>query len=106
MIKNNGFNAEEADITASARSLSGADKPVLSVTGTEDQILILVADPKNAKAFEQIRESARHSGDAAGGEGQRGVGRPLDGVQYHGQPSSVGLHALSGNKPVRLPDGV
>lgn len=55
VIRNNGFNAEEADITVVGKISERGGQPVLSVTGTES-VLILVADPKNAKAFEQIRE--------------------------------------------------
>jgi hypothetical protein len=55
IIKNNGFNAEEADITVVGKISERGGQPVLSVTGTES-VLILVADPKNVKAFQQIRE--------------------------------------------------
>jgi outer membrane lipoprotein-sorting protein len=55
VIKNNGFNPKEADITVVGKISERDGQPVLSVTGTES-VLILVADPKNAKAFEQIRE--------------------------------------------------
>jgi len=48
VIKNNGFNAEEADITVVGKVSKRGGQPVLSVTGTE-LVLILVADPKNAK---------------------------------------------------------
>ena len=54
VIRNNGFNAEEADITVVGKVSEGGGQPVLSVTGTES-VLILAADPKNAKAFQQIR---------------------------------------------------
>ena len=55
VIKNNGFNAEEADITVVGKIRERGGQPVLLVTGTES-VLILVADPKNPKAFQQIRE--------------------------------------------------
>jgi len=55
VIKNNGFNAEAADITVVGKISERGGQPVLLVTGTES-VLILVANPKNAKAFEQIRE--------------------------------------------------
>ena len=58
VIKNNGFNAQAADITVVGKISERGGQPVLTVTGTET-VLILVADPKNPKGFQQIREHVK-----------------------------------------------
>ena len=58
IVRNNGFTAKEATVTAVGRLIARDEGPALEVTGTKTFMLI-VADPKGPGAFNEVEERIR-----------------------------------------------